>query len=89
MKQSKSSKGIVISFIVCTTIIILGVVGGLIYMQNQNTVQKEKEFQQQKQLKEYEQEQLNARNQADNVQKCQAAAMASSSPFDGISCNKE
>lgn len=66
---------------------IASIVGGLIYMQQQNNIQKDKEFQQQKQLKEYEQEQLNARDKADNVQKCTTAANSTSNPFDGISCN--
>jgi hypothetical protein len=89
MKQIKNNRGIIIASIICLALVVISVVGGLVYMQKQNIAQREKEFQQQKQLKEYEQEQLNARNKADNIQKCQAAAMGSSSPFDGLSCNKE
>lgn len=89
MKQNKSSRGLIITSIICFTIVVVSVVGGLIYMQKQSTAQKEKEFQQQKQLKEYEQQQINARNKADNIQKCRAAADATPSPFDGLSCNQQ
>lgn len=83
----KHNKGIIITSIISFALIVVSVVGGLIYMQQQGNIQTDKEFQQQKQLKEYEQEQLNARNKADNKQKCLAAANATPSVWDGMSCN--
>lgn len=89
MKQTKNSKGILVTLTICFTIIAVSVIGGLMYMQKQNIAQKEREFQQQKQLKEYEQNQINARNKEDNIERCRAAAATSSNPFDSIGCNKE
>lgn len=83
----KHNKGILIASIISFAVVVVGIVGGLIYIQQQSNIQKDKEFQQQKQLKEYEQEQLNARNKADNRQKCLAAANATPSVWDGLSCN--
>lgn len=83
----KHNKGIIITSIISFTVVIVSIIGGLIYIQQQSNIQQDKEFQQQKQLKEYEQEQLNARNKADNRQKCLAAANATPSVWDGLSCN--
>lgn len=51
---------------VCVTVIVLAIVGAWVYVQKQNIAQKDRDLQQQKQLKEYEQQELNKRNKADN-----------------------
>lgn len=66
MKQGNKSKSVVITSVLCLTIAIISVIGGLIYIQKQDIAQKNRDLQQQKELKEYEQEQLNKRNQEDN-----------------------
>lgn len=76
-----------IVLLICATVVIISIVGGLIYMQKQNISQKNKELQQQKQLKEYEQNQINARNKADNIGKCQAIVAETTNPFDDATCN--
>lgn len=64
--KSKTSKSIIITLLICFTVLIVSIVGGLIYVQRQQIAQKNRELQQQKQLVEYEQEQLNKRNEDDN-----------------------
>jgi flagellar basal body-associated protein FliL len=66
INKSKKSKKIIIICIICFTVAVISVVGGLIYMQQQDIAQKNREFEQKKQLVEYEQTQLNNRNQKDN-----------------------
>lgn len=75
--------------IVCATLIVLAGIGAWVYTTRQSIAQKDRELMQQKQLKEYEQEQINARNKADNIQKCQEAANKTPSLVDGVACNKQ
>ena len=81
--EKGKSKGIIIPAMICGTLVIASVMGGLIYMQHQNSVQKEKEFQQRKQLVEYEQTQLNKRNEDDNGA-IRCAARANSGQYRSI-----
>jgi predicted Holliday junction resolvase-like endonuclease len=61
VKQGKNSKNIIITSIICVTVVLVTLLGGLIYMQKQSIAQKNRELQQQKQLTEYEQQQINER----------------------------
>lgn len=58
-------------------------------MQNKSIDNQNQNNEKQKQLKIYEQEQLNARNKADNEQKCIASAEASENSFMAALCNKQ
>lgn len=52
--------------ILCVTVIALGSIGSWVYVQEQNNAQRDRALLQQKQLEEYQQQQLNQRNDADN-----------------------
>jgi uncharacterized protein HemX len=62
MSQNKNSKTTIATSIVCATVAIVAIVGGMIYMQRQDHAQKNEELQQQKQLTEFEQRQINERH---------------------------
>lgn len=61
MKKTTNKTTLVITAMICATIVAVSVVGGLIYMQKQNLTQKDQELEQKKQLTEYEQQQINDR----------------------------
>ena len=62
-----NSNKLTIVIALCATLVLLASVGGWVYVQKQQVAQKDRELQQQKQLKEYEQEQLNKRNEQNNA----------------------
>ena len=64
---TKSSSKLTIIITICVTLVLLAGVCGWVYVQKQQVAQKDRELQQQKQLKEYEQEQLNKRNDQNNA----------------------
>jgi uncharacterized protein HemX len=80
-QRVKQSKSLPITIVVCITLILAFAVGAWIFNNSQN-------LKQQKQLAEYEQQQLNSRNKADNFQKCIEAAHKSSVSFAGLACEK-
>jgi flagellar basal body-associated protein FliL len=66
------SKALLVAIIICSTLIILTAIGGWVYSNQQNIAQKNRQLQQEKELKEaelknekeikeYEQEQINDR----------------------------
>lgn len=57
---------LIIVGIVCTALVLLSVVGAGIYMHRQDIAQRDRALQQEKQLKEYEQAQINKRSELDN-----------------------
>lgn len=58
--KEKSSK-LLITIIVSVTLVILAAIAGWVYIQKQELAQRDRELQQQKQLTEYEQQQINNR----------------------------
>ena len=60
------SKILPVVIIVCSTMVLLSAIGSWVYLNQQQIAQKDRQLQQEKQLKEYEQEQLNKRNEEDN-----------------------
>ena len=75
--QGKWSRVFVLS-VVCMSLVLLSVIGVWLYTSNQQIAQKNRELEQQKQLKEYEQQQINQR--ADKERQCEAH-QDSSNPF--------
>jgi len=60
-KHKSRSKLLPVIITICVTLVLVAGIGGWVYTQQQQVAQKDRELQQQKQLKEYEQEQINKR----------------------------
>ncbi len=66
-----SSKKLLVIITLCATLALLVGIGSWVYVQRQNMAQKDRELQQTKQLKEYEQQQINER--ASKARQCENA----------------
>jgi hypothetical protein len=62
MPETKKPKGTIIIYLICFTVIVVSIVSGLIYMQRQQRIQKDLDYQRQKDLIEYEQKKSDKRN---------------------------
>lgn len=71
MNKEEGSARLLIAIIICFTVLLLAAIGSWLYVQHQNLAQRDRALQQQKQLKEYEQSQINNRQQ----QECRQKAM--------------
>lgn len=74
--MTKNNK-LFITIIICVTVLALAAIGGWVYIQQQQVDLRNKELQQQKELTEYEQEQINNRAEAERRSKL----------FDSSSCD--
>lgn len=64
--KNTTTKKLPVAIVICSTLVMLAAISGWVYIHQQNIAQKDRELSQQKELKEYEQQQLNERNKADN-----------------------
>lgn len=60
-KSTKEKSKLIIVIILCVTAVLLAAIGAWVYTNQQNVAQRNKELEQQKQLTEYEQQQINNR----------------------------
>jgi Tfp pilus assembly protein PilE len=74
MKEVQRSSRLLLTVIICATVLLLAAIGSWVYIQRQDLAQKDRALQQQKQLKVYEQQQINQRQQ-------QGEACKSSNPY--------
>jgi hypothetical protein len=84
------SQKVTITLIICVTLVLLVGIGSWVYVQHQQIAQKDRTLAQQKQLNEYDQAQLNARNKANIKAQCENTATndAATDPVAGLFCNK-
>jgi cell division protein FtsB len=68
-RSPKGCKTVLILSIICFTLIVLAAIGAWVYVQQQQIAQRDRELQQAKQLKEYEQSQINERQRKDCIAK--------------------
>lgn len=61
MRSGQSSNKVMVVIIFCVTAVLLSAIGSWVYISRQQMEQKDRELQQSKELKEYEQDQINQR----------------------------